>query len=284
MDTMDVRRVAERAAKWRRVEVELRYAKRQLGDELEILETKCTVLRHVPAGASELARAILRMTSWPRWEDLSALDSSVKTLSLFDRKKVPKPLWVAFKLVNQGWPGFRLIRRLDALISRARNLLKEAGESDLMWVRREACGSGERVLEAKKFLADLRRIQKDPKTAAKIKWEHYERFLSRPGLNKGVQLWCGDHPASAGVVYYARALERIVDDEYHRRLLDDAEPLLRWIAYLGNPAYSEVLKSADFMEWVEERLAKDAAEKRLEQKRAQARQRQRRFRSRKIAR
>ena len=61
-----------------------------------------------------------------------------------------------------------------------------------MWVRREACGSGERVLEAKKFLADLRRIQKDPKTAAKIKWEHYERFLSKRGVNKGVQLWCGD--------------------------------------------------------------------------------------------
>ena len=153
-----------------------------------------------------------------------------------------------------------------------------------MWVRREARGSGERVLEAKKFLADLRRIQKDPKTAAKIKWEHYERFLSRRGFNKGVQVWCGDHPASAGVVCYARALEMIVDDEYHRRLLDDAEPLLRWIACLGNLAYSEVLKWADFMEWVEERLAKDAAEKRLEHKRAQARQRLRDFRSRKIAR
>jgi hypothetical protein len=76
----------------------------------------------------------------------------------------------------------------------------------------------------------------------------------------------------------------IVDDEYHRRLLDDAEPLLRWIACLGNPAYSDVLKWADFMEWLEERLAKDAAEKRLEHKRAQACQRQRRFRSRKIAR
>jgi hypothetical protein len=223
------------------------------------------------------------MTSWPRWEDLSALDSSVKALSLSVRKKVPKPWWEAFELVNQRWPGFRLIHRVDALISRARNLLKEAGESDLMWVRREARGNGERVLEAKKFLADLRRIQKDPKTA-KIKWEHYERFLSSPGLNKGVQLWCGDHAASAGVVCYARALEMIVDDDYHRRLLDDAKPLLLWIAYLGNPAYWYVLKRDDFIECTVEWLGKDAAKRRLEHKRAQGRQRQRRFRSRKIAR
>ena len=281
---MDVLRVAERAAKWQRVEVELPHAKRQLPNTLKILETKCTGPRQAPAGASDLARAILRMTSWPRSDDLSALDSRVKTLSLSDRKKVPKPLWKAFELVNQRWPGFRLIHRLDALVSRARNLLKEAGESDLMWVRREAHGSGERVLEAKKFLADLRRIQKDPKTAAKIKWEHYERFLSRPGLNKGVQPWCGDHPASAGVVCYARALEMIVDDEYHRRFLDDAEPLLRWITQLGNPAYSDVLKRDDFMEGIPKRLAERAAEERVEHRRAQARQRLRRFRSRKIAR
>jgi hypothetical protein len=273
---IDIRRVADRATKWRG-KVELRHT-------LRILETKCTGARQAPAGASDLARAILRMTSWPSSDDLSALDSSVKTLSLSDRKKVPKPLWEAFELVNQRWPGFRLIHRLDTLVSRARNLLKEAGESDLMWVRREARGSGERALEAKKFLEDLRRLQKDPKTAAKIKWEHYERFLSKPGLNKGVQLWCGDHPASAGVVYYARALEMVVDDEYHRRLLDDAEPLLRWIACLGNRAYRDALKWDDFMEGILKWLAERVAEERVEHKRAQARQRQRRFRSQKIAR
>ena len=136
----------------------------------------------------------------------------------------------------------------------------------------------------KSFSPILEEFRKTQRRRQRSKWEHYERFLSRRGVNKGVQLWCGDHPASAGVVYYARALEMIVDDEYHRRLLDDAEPLLRWIACLENPAYSDVLKWADFMEWVEERLAKDAADKRLEHKRAQARQRLRRFRSRKIAR
>jgi len=281
---MDVLRVAERAAKWRRVEVELPHAKRQLPNTLKILETKCTGPRQAPAGAIDLARAILRMTFWPRSDDLSALDSSVETLARSNREKVPKPLWKAFELVNQRWPGFRLIHRLDALVSRARNLLKEAGESDLMWVRREARGSGERALEAKKFLADLRRIQKDPKTAAKIKWEHYERFLSKPGLKKGVQLWCGDHAASAGVVCYARALEMIVDDEYRKRFLDDTEPLLRWIAQLGNPAYSDVLKRDDFIEGIAKLQAERAAGECVEHKRAQARERQRRFRARKITR
>src|SRR5882724_3617995 len=128
---MDVGRVAERAAQWRRAEVELPRAKKQLRHTLRILETKCTGPRQAPAGASDLACAILRMTSWPRSDDLSALDSSVKTLSLSDRKKVPEPLWKAFKLVNQRWPGFGLVRRLNALASRARNLLNEAGESDL---------------------------------------------------------------------------------------------------------------------------------------------------------
>ena len=147
---MDVRRVAERAAKAR--------AKEELRRTLSILETKCTGPRQTPAGTSDLVRAMLRMTFWPSSDDLLRLDSSVKTLSLSDRKKVPEPLWKAFKLVNQRWPRFGLVRRLDALVLRARRLLSEAGDSDLTWVRREARGSGEGALEAKNFLADLRDI------------------------------------------------------------------------------------------------------------------------------
>src|SRR5262249_26960610 len=159
---------------------------------------------------------------------LIALNSSVETLSRSDRKKVPQPLWKAFEQVNKRWRRFRLIRRLDALVSRARKLLEEAGESDLTWIRREAWGSGQRSLEAKRFLADLRRIQKKPKAVLKIQWSRYKHFLFRSGHHKGF-LRCGDFPASPHVICYARALEIIVDDENRKKLLDKAEPLLRWI-------------------------------------------------------
>src|SRR6266480_3945684 len=113
-----IRRVYYRAAFEKR-------AKAELGDTLRTLKTKCTPPRQAPTGTDDLHRAILGMTLWPSEDALVRLNSSVRTLSLFDREKVPKPMWRAFELVNQRWPGFGLIRRLDALVSRARNLLKE---------------------------------------------------------------------------------------------------------------------------------------------------------------
>jgi hypothetical protein len=273
---IDVHRVSQRAARWR--------VKKQLHDTLNILETKCTPFREAPVEASELARAILRMPSWPSLDDLLALDSNVRTLALLDRKKVPEPLWKAFKLVDRRWPGFGLVRRLNALVARARKLLSEAGESDLTMVRREAFGSGERASEAKRFLADVRAIQKHPRTAAKIDWPSYNRFLFAPGPDKRVGLWCGDSPAAPRVTCYARALEMIVGDEYRQRLLDDARDLLVWIACLGNPAYSDGLKPDAFMEWMAQRVTQDAAREHVERKRAQVRRRQERFRDRKISR
>jgi len=271
------RRVYYRAA------VEKR-ARHQLKDALKSLRSRCLPSRQAPPGADDLHRAMLAMTFWPSNDELTELDLRVKELALIDREKVPNPLWKAFELVNKRWPGFRLIRRLDALVSRARNLLNETGESDLTWVRREARGSGERASEAKRFLADLRTLQKNPKVAAKIKWEQYERFLSTPGLNKRVQLWCGDHAASRRVVCYARALEMIVDDERLQPFRDQAEPLLTWIAPLGNPAYLDILSRDDFFKLIAERAAVHLLQERAERNRAQGRDRQKRFRARKITR
>jgi hypothetical protein len=275
-EMMDVRAVAERAAKWR--------AKEELRDALRILETNCAGPRQAPAGASDLVRAILKMTLWPSWDDLLRLDSSVKTLSRPGGKKLSQPLWKAFEGVDKRWRRFRLIRRLDALVSRARKLLDEAAESDLRSVCREARGNGERASEAKRFLADLRRIQKEPKAASKIQWCRYRQFLSRLGDNKGFRLRCGDSAASERVICYARALEIIVDDENRKELLNKAEPLLRWILFLGNPDYADVLKRDDFMEWAAQQRAERASDERAEHARKLGRVRVRRFRARKITR
>ena len=203
---------------------------------------------------------------------------------MLEREKVPKPLWKAFKLVNQRWQGYRLVSRLDALVSRAGKLLGEAGESDLILVRRKAEGSGERALEAKRFLADLRTIKKDSKEAAKITWQNYEHFLFQPGGNKRVQLACGDAAASPRVKCYSRALEIIVDDERREPSRNKARPLLEWIARVGNPAYSDVLKWDDFIKWVAQRSAKNAEEERARHRRENVRERQRRHRKDKISR
>jgi hypothetical protein len=259
-------------------------AKRQLRDALSMLENRCLPPRPASAGTDDLQRAMMQMTWWPSRDVLAGLDSSVRELAMLDREKTPKPLWKAFGLVNQRWPGFRLIPRLDILVSRARNRLNEAGEADLTWVRREARGGGEGASEAKRFLADLRKFQKDPRTAAKIEWLRYKRLLFGPDLNKRVQLWCGDEPASLRVRYYARALEIIVDDDFREPLRNNARPLLEWIAHLGNPAYSDVLKRDDFMEWIAERLAERAAQESAARERKQGSERQRRFRARKITR
>jgi hypothetical protein len=259
-------------------------AKQQLQDALSMLVNRCMPPRQAPPGTDDLHRAMMKMTIWPASDLLAALDSSIKRLAMLDREKVPEPLWKAFELVNRRWPGFGLIRCLDGLVSRARKLLEEAGESDLTSVRREARDSGEGASEAKRFLADLREFQKDPRTAAKIEWLRYKRFLFGPGLNKRVQLWCGDETASLRVRYYARALEIIVDDDLREPLRNNARPLLEWIAHLRNPAYSDVLRWDDFMRWVAERNARQAAEERAERERRQGRERQRRFRARKITR
>src|SRR5262249_7322210 len=138
-------------------------------------------------------------------------------------------------------------------------------------------------LEAKRFLADLRRIQKKPKAVLKIQWSRYKHFLFRSGHHKGF-LRCGDFPASPHVICYARALEIIVDDENRKKLLDKAEPLLRWILLLGNPDYADVLRRDDFMEWAAERRAQRTPDDRAEYKRKLGRERLRRFRARKITR
>jgi hypothetical protein len=255
-----------------------RRAKQQLKDTLSTLENKCLPSRRASTGAGSLHSVMRQMTWWPSADVLGALDSGVGTLAMLERKKLPRPLWKAFKLVNQRWPGYRLVSCLDALVSRARRLLEEAGESDFTQLCREASGSGKRASEAITFVADLRKIRKDFKRAAKIAWQDYEGFLFEPGDNRRVQLKCGDSPASARVKCYARALEIIPDHELREPMRRKAQPLLEWIVRIDKPGSRDLLKWDDFIEWMAERRAKDAVEECAERKRRQNRERQNRFR------
>src|SRR5260370_31883824 len=124
-----MRRVYYRAAFERLAKQDLHYA-------LSMLVNQCKPPRPALAVTDALHRAMMQMTFWPAADLLAALDSSIGRLAMLNREKVPTPLWRAFDLVNRRWPGVQLIRRLDALVSRARKLLEEAGESALTSVRR----------------------------------------------------------------------------------------------------------------------------------------------------
>jgi hypothetical protein len=284
-----------------------RSAKAELRGALRALEHKCLPpkqhiqtsglnqakkqVRLWPSGelvaelSAEVYEALKQRTSWPPAELLAELDSSVCTLVLLDHKKVPKPLWRAFELVSQRWPGSRLISRLNALVLRARKLLEEAGESDLARVRREAEGSGERAADANAFLVDLRRIMKDRRAAAKVEWKRYEQFLFQPPGNMRVELW-SKLPAPSAVKCYARALEVIVDDQLREPAREEARPVLEWIAGLGNPAYSDAVKwgEDEYAKWVVERTALVDSAERKRRKLEKTRARVKRHRERKFSR
>jgi hypothetical protein len=65
-------------------------------------------------------------TIWPSETDLRELDLAVLDLAMFERENPPTPFWKAYELVNKRSPGIRLISKLNALVNRASQRLKEA--------------------------------------------------------------------------------------------------------------------------------------------------------------
>jgi hypothetical protein len=174
------------------------------------------------------------VTFWPEPEMLEQLHSVVIDLFMTEHRKLPRVYWKAYTWVNNLLPKIRLVRTVDRLVARARNRLKEVGESYLMRLKRDA---HEGELEPQRLLKALRAFENDASKAIKIKWENYEQLLFRQG-NKPVQLVCDDLSASPRLRCYARALEIIAED--HLRY-ERMYPLLRWIAYIGYPNFPEVL-------------------------------------------
>src|SRR5438067_268924 len=103
--------------------------RRRLQDALRGIERKCYLPLKAPGDADELHRAMAQMIFWPSKSELDQLDSAVERLATIERKRQLSPLWKAYVLVNDRWPGSRLVPRVNALISRARERLNEAGNS-----------------------------------------------------------------------------------------------------------------------------------------------------------
>jgi hypothetical protein len=124
------------------------------------------------------------VTLWPGGELLEQLNSVVMDLFLTRRRHLPHPYWKAYKWVNKLLPKIRLVRTVDQLVERARNRLREAGESYLMRLNREAHKG---ATQAQQLGKALREIKENVSKASKIKWEDYEQLLFRQD-NKPVQL------------------------------------------------------------------------------------------------
>jgi len=214
---------------------------------------------------------------WPTDAQLHELDLAVVGLANMERKKpitVLTPYWKAYEWLNKREPQIRLVSRVKGLIERADQLLKEAGESDLVRLRRKASAG---VTEARRLAEHLEAIQEDPSKAVKIEWEDYEGLL---GDNKPFRLPHGDS-ASQDVRCYVRALHIIVEDLRYRRLLDAVFPFLTWIAGIGSPD-AERLKHNYLAQYCADYTARRRGEAIVARRRDQWKKRQRRRRLKKL--
>jgi hypothetical protein len=204
-------------------------------------------------------RTVSQSAPWPSATELIRLDYAVRDLAMSQRKKKWLLGWETYELVNKRWPKLKLVKRLNLLVGRARDRLKDAGESELERIRREAF---EGAPKAKRLLEHFESIQVDTNKAAEIGWQNYKQLLFKPG---SYRLAC-DAPEPqlrrSGFSYnsasisepsrercYASALEIFTDDLRYEPLRDKAYPLLSWIAIHDNPDYYDVLIE-NHMEWL----------------------------------
>jgi hypothetical protein len=70
------------------------------------------------------------MTLYPDGMLLGELDSTVLTLAVIEGKKVPATRWKAYKRVDKRWPKYHLVSRVEKLVRRARERLREESKAD----------------------------------------------------------------------------------------------------------------------------------------------------------
>jgi hypothetical protein len=219
--------------------------------------------------------------SWPSDALLHELDFSVEGLARMELKRpitVHTPYWKAYEWVNKREPGIRLIPRVKDLVGRADKLLRDAGEPELVRLRRKASGGAP---EAQRLVKALEAIQEDASKAGKIDWNDYEGLLFSGSDNKPVQLACGDLPASSRVRCYARALEILTDDLRYRPLRDKSLPLLVWLSGTRSP-HAEMLKHDYRMQYCDDYIARHLTDAIKARQREQWRERQTRRRHKKL--
>ena len=205
-----------------------RLGENYLRNRLELALVQLQLLHCWLPGSSPLKK--IDLTLWPGGELLEQLHSVVMDLFLTRRRHMPHPYWKAYRCVNKLLPKIRLVRTVDQLVGRARNRLREAGETYLMRLNCEAHKGSAQAQQLVKALREIKENVSKASKTSKIKWEDYEQLLFRQD-NKPVQLACGDLAGDARLRCYARALEILADDLRYERI----RPFLQWIAYIGYP-------------------------------------------------
>jgi hypothetical protein len=200
------------------------------------------------------------LTLWPSGGELGQLTRAVIDLAVVARRNgqgsITSPFWKAFKTVDRRWPGFQLVPRVEQLVQRARNRLKETGGSGFQRLTREA---NDGMPEAIQLRKDLRALYEDSTNALQIRLQ-----------DKQSDMKC-----------YPRALELIVDELRYRPLLHErVRPLLDWIACVGNPDFFDVLTFDDLTNHARELMTVQTAAEIVKRKQEQARLRKRNQRDR----
>ncbi len=70
------------------------------------------------------------MALYPDGMLLGELDSTVLTLAVIQGKKVPATRWKAYKRVDKRWPKYHLISKVEKLVRRAGEKLREESKAD----------------------------------------------------------------------------------------------------------------------------------------------------------
>jgi hypothetical protein len=216
----------------------------------ELLETFLVLLPY-PTRERQIAH-------WPSDRQLWVLRHAVRDLVMTQRKKETFTIawtWQGYELVNRRWPKLRLVKRLNELVERARNWLKEANATEFARIRLDASNAGPK---SKRLLEHMEAIQEDANKAAEIDWQDYKELLfgqgsyvlacdaSEPQLRRsGFSYGNASISEPSRERCYARALEILTDDLRYQSLRNQAWPLLTWIAVAAydNPDYYDVVIS-----------------------------------------
>ena len=119
---------------------------------------------------------------WPSEGLLDQLDSAVMALAMMKRKKlitVHAPYWKAYERVDKRRPEIKLIPRVKDLIGRADKLLRAAGESELVRLRRKA---SEGVPEARRLRRPRARQARLSGRIMRASWGATSPFDSRTAI------------------------------------------------------------------------------------------------------
>ena len=256
---------------------------RSLGQQLRLAQRLCRKAEPQFARATDLSLCMQRKTYWPSADELTQLDSAVRRLYFMEGRIRARNTWPTYELVDKRYPRLRLIWQLNSLVGRAELRLKEGPESLLFRLSCQAIGTDSQAKQARAFVQAVDRIRQNSHRAATVKWEQFEQLLFQPTGEPFREL-ASKLPGPPRIRCYAMTLELIIEDQKREDLLKLGEPLLEWVAKLGNPAYAKLLQVRPYYGSMAALLEKQASSERAKAKRLNNRERQKRFRIRKDSR